>query len=537
MVIARNKEDMDATPPNTEIELKLAVDPEHLTRLRSAAVLKERGRGRAATRVLESVYYDTADFRLKRRAVALRVRKQGNGFIQTVKTAGQATNGVVRGEWEWPLTGTGPDLSKIVEPDAIHELGPLSTSELRPVFESRITRTIRRVDDDSIEVAFDTGELRLPDGTAEPVAELELELKRGQPDALFDLALALNQVVPLRLDVRSKADRGYALAMGEAASWSKAPKLDLAADASVERVMTAIARNCLGHMLVNEACALKGEHPEGIHQMRVALRRLRSAFTLFRTMIPEDQYAWLGGEMRWLASQMGPARDWDVFKTDLLVPVRHAFAEDPLFHADLDELERAAERKRLEGYDTARAAIRSARYTTLVLKLGQWVEARAWRAQPLSEISAMLFQPMTDLAGRLLKRRHKQARRAGASLAEASTEQRHELRIRLKKLRYAVEFFRSLYHDKDTRQYIQQLAALQDVLGHLNDVATARRLLLEVIDGVPGGGEPVKASTALTRAAGLVIGWYGHNADWMLSRDLPGHWAAFCDTKLFWAKR
>jgi len=523
-----------AEDTNRETELKLAVRPEDLGRLRGAPVLKERGKGKAVTRQLESTYFDTPDLRLARRRVTLRVRRQGAQYIQTVKGAVADDGGLSRDEWEWPVPGPAPDLSVITEPAALQQLGTLAASDLEPVFASHIRRTVRILNGASstIELAIDEGEIRTMAGAVQPVAELELELMGdGDPADLFAVALELAKVAPLRVEVRTKAARGYALASGEADGPVKAEKLALDPSVTVEGALCRIVRSCLNHLAANEACSLKGADPEGIHQMRVALRRLRSALALFRPFVPPEQYDWLVGEVKWLGGHLGPARDWDVFLTELHAPVRDAFEKAGEHGAaqvgELHALEHAAEARRQRAYQGAREAILSARYGAFQLELTAWLEGRRWRGQPVNEQSARLFEPVDTLAGDLLAKRHRKARKAGKGFAALSVDDRHQLRIALKKLRYAAEFFRPLYADKAARRYIQQLAGFQDALGHLNDVATATRLLRDLHDD----GSP--AAPGERRAAGIVIGWLARG---MVDAEpsLVAQWESFEDAKPFW---
>ena len=142
------------------------------------------------------------------------------------------------------------------------------------------------------------------------------------------LALELDALAPLRLETRSKSARGYALAAGMPPAWHKAEPPALEADATVDRAIQAILRSCLQHWCANEAAALDGSDPEGVHQMRVALRRLRSAFSVFGRLIDPAQRAWLSDEAKTIVNGLGPARDWDVFLAELLAPVRAARQDD-----------------------------------------------------------------------------------------------------------------------------------------------------------------------------------------------------------------
>jgi len=516
---------------NQEIELKLRVDPQHLARFRNSSAFAG-SQARAITQNLESVYYDTEGLALRQRGVTLRVRKKGKSYIQTIKIANEHAGGVFsRGEWETPVAGPLPDLSAVEDREALDYLGVVGADELKPVFASHIKRNLRLLNGADgqpggtvIEVAVDQGELRAADGTVLPVAEVELELKEGTPQALFDLALKLAEVAPVRVETRTKAERGYALVSGESESSVKAQKLELKREHTAEQALASIMRNCLSHTVLNEAAALKGEDPEGIHQMRVALRRLRSALGLFRDLMPPDQYQFLAGEVKWLAGELGNARNWDVFLADLLAPVEAALESDKPIGA----LHRAALAARAKAYEQARAAIQSPRYTVLLLRFGGWLESRSWRQQPLSEEAARLFAPVAQLANGLLAKRHRKARKLGARFAKLAPAERHQLRIALKKLRYAIEFFRSLYGDKQVVRYLKRLSALQDDLGHLNDVATAESLMDKLAAEATETG-PWRIG------GGIVIGWHARGVA-QLEPQLVSDWEKFAKATPFWSK-
>lgn len=513
-----------------EIELKLRMRPEDLPRLRAAPVLSA-GKGRAVTRELETVYFDTADLRLHGQALSLRVRRQGRRYVQTLKSAAETAGmALARGEWEAPVAGAAPDLSALPEGNPLLSLGPLEGDELRPVFEARIRRTVRTLvpaEGQEVEVAIDQGEIRTADGQVLAVHEIELELKNGSdPRSLYEIALALNAVAPLRVETRSKAERGYALAAGTVDGPVKATKLVLGPQETVESAMARIVRHCIDHLVANEACALAGENPEGIHQVRVALRRLRSALQLFRDYLPPAQYEALAGEVKWLADACGQARDWDVFLGALLAPVDAAFPGEPALRA----LDAAAQRCRALGYDRAAEAIRSPRYTALLLKLGAWVDGRGWRDQPVSETSAALLSPVQVAADRLLDGRHRQARKRGRRFASLAPEARHRLRIALKKLRYAADFFRGLYDPKAVKKYADDLAELQDALGHLQDVATVHKLIGQV-EAELGADAP----EGWRQGAGMVLGWHGRGLQ-SLEPRLVRDWEAFAETRPFWSE-
>lgn len=515
----------------SEIELKLSADPSSLKALRNSPALAQKAR-RGVTRRLESVYYDTPDHRLHERKLAFRVRKKGRKFIQTLKDEGDGM--LRRGEWEAPVKSLQPDLDVLPNPDPRGRIGLVLPGELQPVFASRISRTTRLLnglaDDGSpneIEIAFDDGVVE-SNGRSEPVAEVELELVQGSPEALYRLALELHELIPLKVEMRSKSARGYALAKGEQPGWSKAKLLKLKPGATVANTMEAVIRNCMDHWLQNEAAAVAGDHPEGVHQMRVGLRRLRSAIGLFSNAIPGGQLGWLKDETKWVANSLGPARDWDVFLASLLAPVMTARPEDER----LSTLQRAAKSARNAGYEQVHASVASPRYTRYLLRLGAWLEGQGWRNGGESRIVEWQDRPIVELADHLLSKRHKAVLKLGKGFADLPTEQRHEVRISLKKLRYATEFFHSLYPAKKFKPYQKALAGLQDTIGHLNDVAVAGRLMDELTAAARG---TAAHRAALQRAAGTVIGWHEHGVA-VLEPQIVGDWHDFADARPFWHK-
>ena len=268
-----------------EVELKLSVRPDRLERVMRSPDLKPEGARRAIARALKNIYYDTPHLALHERGLVLRVREARRRFVQTLKSGTGNGSGLMRRlEWERPVLGPKPDLAKIEDAglreqigDAAGRLAPVFTSEVR-----RITRTVQRGNAARVEVAIDQGRVLTPRGSA-PICEIELELKDGNADALYDLALALNKVTPLRLETTSKSDRGYSLLTEDAIAWSKAVPLALDAGMTGAEAFEAILRHNLGHLMRNERAAQEGRDPEGVHQVRVALRRLRSVLILFRS--------------------------------------------------------------------------------------------------------------------------------------------------------------------------------------------------------------------------------------------------------------
>ncbi len=514
--------DMD----NTEIELKLLIDPADVPRLRRHPLLKALCPAGPKARRLSSTYFDTDDFFLKNRDIALRVRRDGRRWVQTVKGGGSVQAGLHRrDEWEAPVAHNRPDFTKFVDAGVIALFSDETLRQrLHPVFVTVFTRTVWLLETeagDQVEMALDRGEVRAEQGRA-PISEVELELKAGHPAALYELALALQDVVPLRPENASKAERGYALgAPPPALAAVKAAAPEVGPEMTAEAAFRAIAWNCVGQLQDNQARLQQGYDAEYIHQMRVAVRRLRSALNLFSAAAPAIKDAALVGELRWLVGELGPARDWDVFLAETLPPVIEARPDD----AGLGRLRQAAARVGDAARAKACAASASARYYRLLLELGRWLWRAPWREGARAEMLAQLDQPLASFAAATLAKRHRRLRRRGRRLGKLSVEQRHELRIAAKKVRYAAEFFAGLYPHKAARAYVRALAGLQDELGVLNDQAVTERLLAQI---EAGGGDLLRE-----RAVGVIIGWNACNTRTRLA-GMAQVWKRFRRCKVFW---
>jgi inorganic triphosphatase YgiF len=510
----------------TEAELKLLLEPAYVAQFRRHPTLRALATGRPSARPLVSTYYDSEGQDLLRAGLSLRVRRVRGGFVQTLKSQGTRTAGLFeRIEVECPLPDERPD--PLLTPDAglrrrVEEA--LRGQPLRPVLETDVRRSEWRLRDGETElrVDLDQGEIRTPRGTL-PICELELELLRGDARVLYDLALELLDTIPLRVATRSKLERGHALLTG--GQTTPQQMLELAPDASVEDAFEAIVGICVGQILANEACAVTGADSEGVHQMRVGVRRVRSALSLFRSLLPADMVEPLRVDLRWLSGELGPARDLDVFVEETLNPLARQFPVE----TELKRLRDEAQELRVEGYARARAAIASKRYATLILHLGRFLAARSWRQQALSPESAQLFQPASEHARDLLRRRARKVRRLGSGIRERTIPELHELRIQLKKLRYAAESLHRLFPQRKARRTVRRIVALQDSLGHLNDVITAEDILTRILERLGEEGTP-----GHLRAAGFVLGWVARGAERELE-GLPRLWKRFADMKPYWS--
>src|SRR3954454_13138898 len=262
-----------------EIEIKLELSPATLPRLKRIPLLRApKGATRRSAEV--SVYFDTDKHKLRKKGLMLRVRRIGNRYIQTIKATGKS--GLCeRDEWESGIASAEPDLD-LARGTALEALvGRRLRRRLKPMFETRVARTVYPLSTSTGEIEFtvDRGTIAAGDRSA-PLCEIELELKRGSQAELFNVARELIQAVPARLEFRSKSQRGYELLDDKGDAPLTAELVDLVAGISTRDGFKAIGRACWRQIVGNGPALLKGD-PEGVHQMRVGLRRLRAALSLF----------------------------------------------------------------------------------------------------------------------------------------------------------------------------------------------------------------------------------------------------------------
>jgi inorganic triphosphatase YgiF len=522
-----NHSSMDLTDrDNSEIQLTLAFDPSNCSQLEDLPLLRD-GWQEPRKSQLSVTYFDGPSRPLTNSNVSLRVERKGRRYRQHLETEARRVGiATLRKVWESPIPTSHPTLSGVTDQGLRRLLVSHAADSLQPFSRAKLERTTRQkhlVDGGEITAVIDIGEM-IVDSTQCPFGELTMRLTSGSRDLPFELGLQIAQSVPLRIAAESQAKRALALLTGQMPKSRKADRLDLSKDATVEDALSHTVQDCLGHILANEACVLESEDPEGVHQMRVAVRRFRSALRIFRTLLPSDQYAWLNRELSFLAEQLAAARDWDVFAEEIARPAVMGGVEEPAFQTFQERIGEYRARSR----HAARDAIRSKRYTIFLLRSSAWLAKPAWRDQPLTEDSALLFGPVRDFAGGRLTRLHKPVWKAGRRFKRLSVSERHQLRIRVKRLRYATEFFSSIYPRKAVRRYSNSLAKLQDALGYLNDVAVAEELVRRIC------ADRMDEDLQRCRfAGGVIIGWHARAlAD--SEQNLTKRVKAFVESEPFW---
>ena len=317
----------------TETELKLALEGVTAGQLQTQPEIRAHAVGTAREQQLDNIYFDTATLSLRRRDVALRLRRNGNRWLQTVKTSGSTSAGLHRrGEWEIPVAGEALELDRF-DHSRLRKLfeKPGLRRTLIPIFRTDFQRTtwdLQYPRGVRVEMALDLGQIRAGEHT-ETISEVELELIAGKPEDLLKTGRALAATLPVRLLNVSKAERGYRLGKyTPPAGDTKSGPLGLHKKTSAEQAFIAILRQGMFRLQANEPLVLAQPRDiEGVHQMRVATRRMRSCLQLFRPLISKTVSADTGNSIRWLTDALGPARDWDVFIEETLQPLGQEFPQ------------------------------------------------------------------------------------------------------------------------------------------------------------------------------------------------------------------
>ena len=251
----------------------------------------------------------------------------------------------------------------------------------------------------------------------------------------------------------------------------------LRAGMTVSSALGAILQDSFNDLTRWESKARSWDDIEGVHQMRVNARRMRAALGSFRSAVGKDVSLHWSEELRWIASQLGNARDLDVFIAEGLTP-----AHDQVTLAGRDELMALAEQRRAAAYEVVGATLDSDRYAQFKRDFPEWFRAQQWEQMDLSEKQRKNLDMKIDrYARKLLERLDARVLETGTNLDKNDAEQMHQLRIECKKLRYAAEFFSPIIPGLDA--YTRHLKQLQDVLGTLNDVSVMCSLLKELLAG------------------------------------------------------
>lgn len=516
---------VDGRERELKFEAEAGAAPKLAAILRALPGVAKRG---VAARLV-STYFDVDGHALMKRGVSLRVRRRGRAYVQTIKLASTGVGLFDRPEWERRVRGPAPELSPEERLLLASLLGRSEEAELplAAIFETSVKRTVYDVRRGAlaVEAAIDEATLETGDHRSE-FCELELELLSGEPASLFELAREIIATVPLRISVLSKSGRGYAALNGQHGRPVMAGTSPIRAGMTVEDAFLAVVADCVTQYRRNEAILLQGPNPKAVHQARVALRRLRSAFSLFKAAVMDPTGETLRAELKWLAGALGDVRDLDVFAQRRLKPVSEGGEDD----AGAPEVVNRIAALRRDAYDAASAALKSPRAASLMIDLAEWAAIGGWRAAVATV--EMRGAKIEDLAREVLAKRRRKLKKAGRDLKRLDPLTRHEARIEAKKLRYAGDFFEHVYPDAASRRkhaaFVGHLAELQARLGDLNDIVTARRITRDL-----AGAAVAEGAADAAFAAGAIAGQAVATAPKLLRRSAKSY-AALVKAPPFW---
>lgn len=500
-----------------ELELKLTFDPAELNRFRRSALLRRLSQEPAKRKRLFAHYFDTPDLDLKEKKVSLRVRRENGEWVQTVKAKGNKSGGLqARTEFNASRDEPTVDIGAIANKEMRRKIGSLINGRaLRPVFTTDVWRTTRLLayGKSQIELAIDTGWIKSGDNKV-PVCEAELELIDGRARDILDLASQMRDGFEFRVGTGSKASRGYYLFRPSLAEPTKARPLVLTKGMSAWDAAALAITEGQSQLMDNEPIILADSDIEGLHQARIGLRRMNSAMTLLKKHTPKDGRKALVKDVGWLQKVTGPARDWDVFLAETVAPLQ---AENPHSTA-LQTLAERGQQHRQQAYVAVVEALNSKRYTDMLLRLEAWLMQPAKGKALKQKLKDVYKEPLSDMRAKVMHV-------VPGDIGLLDEEQLHDLRLDIKALRYAGEFFESLGDEKKAGTFLKSCQKLQDCLGILNDIEVTGILLKQL-------GK--KSDPVIAEGAELIAAMHDRRKSEEL-KGLEKCWKKFTSAKPYWS--
>jgi triphosphatase len=504
-----------AAAPGQRRPLLLSLAPAAVAGLRRHPLLRQAARRSGVTRRTVRRFFDTAALALGGRGFAVGILEIGRRRRQLVRDLrDDLPADALWAHGDAPLAGERPDPAALAA--IAPALGPLlAGAELAEIFSVETRRTVwsLEIEGASATLALDVGRLITPNA-AEPFADLALLHDGGSAAALYQFVRDVGATLPFAIETRTVERRAYAMLRGEADAPRRAAPIPFPPGASVADGFAAIL--CAAAALVHDNLrAARAGQPEGVHQLRVALRRLRTTLGVFAPALPEFERRLFAELLAEAAGRLAPLRALDVFLAETAAAMRRELPEE----RSLRRLEAAAEARRAAAYA---AIVEAVVATPTLLMLAAWADGEIWRDGADAERRAVLEGPLLAFAGAALRRRQRRLKRRGDGESEPSVEALHGLRIEAKRARYTAEAFRSLYRPKRVRRYLAGLEALQDVLGTGNDAAAARQLVAEL--PLPGRAARAEGLLAGWTACEIARGRHAFAAAWREFRDVEPFW-------------
>ncbi|MDN3566585.1 CHAD domain-containing protein [Paeniroseomonas aquatica] len=499
--------DPPATTP-ASVSLEFALDPAAAQRLPRHAAIATARAGRSRSLAEELIWLDTAEGSLAAAGLALAAPAKGERqLLRSMPAAGQAWRPGTPAEPVPPRDGLPPEDAALVPIAAFS--GRRSLMQLGEVEAELLAGKLRAV-------AAET-----------PVARLRLT---GPAEAVLARAAALAADLHLLPATASLAEEGRALARGEAPRPRRRGAPALADAGTVEAALQAALGHLLEAMLSHAPGCRPGAGMEGVHQTRVALRRLRSVLKSFRPAAGCPAVAGFDAGLAALAGALGPARDWDVFLAGTAAAAAEAIGPDRRLAALL----KAAEARRAESYDSLGRLLDGPAFPRLVLAGLSLMLLRPWREGAEADgRAALLDQPLAEFGAGLLDKRWQRLRKRGEAIEAHGAEALHEVRLDAKRLRYAAELFAPLWPGKAARRFLRRLAALQEELGVANDTAVARALVASLAPGAAAEGSRGRGGAVPGWAVGAMEGFAAGRSG-RARRHALDAWDSLLQASPFW---
>ncbi len=508
-----------------ELKVKLELSDDQLQLLRANPLTKADAGG--TTQTLRATYFDTADRRLRAKGMSLCVQRVGKRWLQTVRMRPRSGNGGARAtETASRVTSAQPELAAIGDKAVRRELrAAVRKAALTPIFNTVIQRTTQAIDladSDQARIAIDHGTIVAGDRTS-AISGVEIDLVSARPAALIGLAATLVGDGPLRACAVSLPEQGYRLVEPVAVPPSRPCKAEpaaLTADQTGLEAFGACVRSASDQIVHNWRVVVDSDDPEGPHQLRVGLRRLRTALRMFRPLATSEELRALNAKLRNLARLIGEIRDLDVLTHEIVKPLSDRVGADRGLRSLLATLDSESLRWRNE----IRAVLAGRDRSLDLLEISLLSECLG--GQLGRDCRRKLRRPIDKLATRMIARSWRALAERGRRLEALDISERHEMRKDLKKLRYTVDFLAPLFAPREVRAFLQEAARMQDVFGYLNDVQLAQRL--PEIQAVVETGD-----VAVQRAVGVAIGWHQTRAEhaW---HDARSGWERLQRCHRFW---
>lgn len=324
---------------------------------------------------------------------------------------------------------------------------------------------------------------------------------------------------------RQAPHRGHGL-NGKSKSRATAKTVELTPSASATEAFQAAGTAALDQLI---ACRsrFKTSAPDSLHQLRIALRRLNTVIRLFSSVASVRRGEFVAGELKWISSELARARDLDVFVEEMLVPLRKKHPRD----TDVAMFCRACLLHRKKEYERSQAALGSMRFNRLLVAITQWIDTAGRQRTAQGRRSAR------EVVGERLSALRKKMKR-GQRMKELDRHQLHKLRLRAKRMRYAVECIERIYPDRKSRGRMDKMVAalrrLQASLGSMNDLAIARDIFDAVMkDPRRCGWTQNSAAAANARLMSMIFGSHKQRPSRLLEKSADAY-AQYAQTKPFW---